>query len=56
LKKIPKEICEHKIEFMVDAKPIRHGQYKMNPNYALKVWKDLNNLFDVRFIYPITST
>ncbi len=31
-------------------------QYKMNPNYALKVRKDLNKLFDVKFIYPIEIT
>jgi hypothetical protein len=37
LKEIPREIYEHKIELMVDAQPIKHKQYIMNSNYALKV-------------------
>jgi hypothetical protein len=28
----------------------------MNPNYALKVKKDLDKLFDVEFIYPIKTS
>jgi hypothetical protein len=28
----------------------------MNPNYALRVKKDLDKLLDVRFIYPIKTT
>jgi hypothetical protein len=55
LKGIPREICEHKIELMVDDQPIKQRQYKMNPNYALKVREDLDKLLDVKFIYPIKT-
>jgi len=34
---------------MVDDQP---WQYKMDPNYALKVREYLDKLLDVRFIYP----
>jgi CMP-2-keto-3-deoxyoctulosonic acid synthetase len=37
IKKIIKEINEHKIELMANAQPIKQRQYIMNPNYALKV-------------------
>ncbi len=56
LKRIPKELCEHKIELMVSAQHIKHKQYKMSPNYALKVRKDLDKLLDIGFIYPIETT
>jgi hypothetical protein len=55
LKGIPREICEHKIELMVDDQPIKQRHYKMNPNYALKVREDLDKLLDARFIYPIKT-
>jgi hypothetical protein len=56
LKGIPKEICEHKIELVVNAQPIKQRQYKMNLNYALKVKEDLDKLLDIGFIYPIETT
>jgi hypothetical protein len=37
--KISSSVCEHKIELVVDGQPIKQRQYKMNPNYALKVKK-----------------
>jgi hypothetical protein len=37
LKGIPKEICQHKIELVADAQPIKQRQYRINLNYALKV-------------------
>jgi hypothetical protein len=56
LKGIPKEICEHKIELVFNAQQIKQRQYKMNPNYALKMREDLYKLFDAIFIYPIETT
>ncbi len=41
------------IELMVNARPIKQQQDKMNPNYVLKVKEDLDKLLDVGFIYPI---
>jgi hypothetical protein len=34
------------IELMVNARPIKQRQYKMNPNYVLKVKEDLDKLLD----------
>jgi hypothetical protein len=56
LKRMLREVCEHKIELMVNAQPIKQKQYKMNPNYALKVTKNLDKLLDVGFIYLIETT
>jgi hypothetical protein len=56
LKRIPRSICEHKIELTVDARPIKQQPYRMNPNYAHRVRKDLNKLLDARFIFPIETT
>jgi len=47
---------EHKIELMVDDQLIKQRQYKMNPNYALKVRQDIDKLLDARFIYPIKTS
>jgi hypothetical protein len=55
LKGIPREICEHKIELVVNAQP-KQRQYKMNLNYALKVKEDLDKLLDIRFIYTNETT
>lgn len=44
------------IELMVNARPIKQRQDKMNPNYVLKVKEDLDKLLDARFIYPIEIT
>jgi hypothetical protein len=56
LRGIPREIYEHKIEFMIDAQPIKQRQYKIIPNYTLKVKKDLDKLLGARFIYSIEIT
>ncbi len=40
-KRIPKEVCEHKIELMVNAQLVKQKQYKMNLNYALKKSKKI---------------
>ncbi len=53
---IPREICEHKIELVANAQPIKQIQCKMNPNYALKMREDLDKLLNVGFIYPVETT
>ncbi len=40
---------------MVNVQPIKQKQYRMNPNYALKVIEDLNKLLDVGIIYLIET-
>jgi hypothetical protein len=55
LRGIPKETCEYKTKLIVDVQPIKQRQYKMNPNYALKVKQVLDKLLDARFIYPIET-
>jgi len=56
LKGIPREIYEHNIELMGNTQHIKHKQYIMNPNYTLKVRKNLDKLLDVGFIYLIETT
>jgi hypothetical protein len=56
LKGILREICEHKIELVVNVQPIKQRQYIMNLNYALKVKEDLDKLLSIGFIYPIETT
>jgi hypothetical protein len=34
-------MCEHKIELVTNSQPIKQRKYTMNPNYALKMQKDL---------------
>jgi hypothetical protein len=36
LKGIAREVCEHKIELMVNVQLVKKKQFKMNINYALK--------------------
>jgi hypothetical protein len=56
LKRIPKPICEHKIELIADARPIKQHAYQMNLNYAQRVREDLDKLLDAQFIFPIEAT
>ncbi len=53
---MPRGICEHKIELVANAQPIKQRQYRMNLNYALKVGEDLDKVLDIGFIYPIETT
>jgi hypothetical protein len=46
LKGIPRSICKHKIELIVDARPIKQRPYQMNLNYAQKVREDFDKLLD----------
>ncbi len=41
---------------MVNAKPIKQRQHKINPNYVPKVKEALDKLLDAGFIYPIEIT
>ncbi len=52
----PRENCKQKIELVANGEPIKQKQYRMNPNYALKVREDLDKLFDARFMYPTEIT
>jgi len=45
LKRFPRQFV-NQIELMVNAKPIKQRQYKINPNYVLKVKEDLDKLLD----------
>jgi hypothetical protein len=44
------------IELVVNAKPIKQRQHKINPNYVPKVKENLDKLLNARFIYPIEIT
>ena len=46
------EICQHRIELKLDTVPVHQRRYRMNPNYAEAVKKDLDKLLAARFIYP----
>jgi hypothetical protein len=54
LKGILGEICEHKIELVVNAQPVKQRKYIMNPNYAL-FEKNLDKLLDPKFINLIEN-
>jgi hypothetical protein len=41
---------------MVNVQPIKQKLYRMNPNYALRVRKDLDKLLDIGFIYHLKTT
>jgi hypothetical protein len=56
LKKIPRNIVEHKIDLMEGAIPIRQKQYRLNPKFSMLVKKELNKLLDAGFIYPVLSS
>ena len=48
----PAKICQHRIELKLDAIPSHQRRYRMNPNYADVVKKDLDKLLAAGFIYP----
>jgi hypothetical protein len=56
LKGISRETCVHRIEFMAYDQFIIQRQYRMNPNYALNYFKNLDKLLDASFIYLIETT
>ncbi|KAL3684863.1 hypothetical protein R1sor_002885 [Riccia sorocarpa] len=53
MKGIPLEICQHKIKLLPSAKPLVQRPYRMNPNYAETVRKEIEKLKEADFIYPV---
>ncbi|KAL2622371.1 hypothetical protein R1flu_002576 [Riccia fluitans] len=55
MKGIPLEIVEHRIDLLSNTRPLRSQRYRLNPNYAERVKKELDKLLEARFIYPIET-
>ncbi|KAL3680880.1 hypothetical protein R1sor_023836 [Riccia sorocarpa] len=53
MKGVPPEICQHKIKLLPSAKPLVQRPYRMNPNYAETVKKEIEKLKEADFIYPV---
>ncbi|KAL3701280.1 hypothetical protein R1sor_019302 [Riccia sorocarpa] len=53
MKGIPLEICQHKIKLLPSAKPLVQRPYRMNPNYAETIRKEIEKLREADFIYPV---
>ena len=50
LKGIPPSVAQHRIVLKKDVPPIHQAQYRMNPNYASIVKKNIDKLLAVGFI------
>ncbi len=46
---------EHKIEFLLNAKPLRQRFEKMNPNYAQTIKEVLNKLLETQLIVLVEN-
>ena len=55
MKGIPLETCTHHIYIQEGARPIRKSQRRMNRALRDIVKEELQKLFDVGFIYPISD-
>ncbi|KAL2634337.1 hypothetical protein R1flu_005816 [Riccia fluitans] len=55
MKGIPPEIVEHRIDLLPNTRPLRSQRYRLNPNYAERVKKELDKLLEARFIYPVET-
>ncbi|KAL3696451.1 hypothetical protein R1sor_010527 [Riccia sorocarpa] len=53
MKGVPPKICQHKIKLLPSAKPLVQRPYRMNPNYAETVKKEIEKLKEADFIYPV---
>ncbi|KAL2628575.1 hypothetical protein R1flu_013261 [Riccia fluitans] len=53
MKGTPPEIAEHRIDLLPNTRPLRSQRYRLNPNYAERVKKELDKLLEARFIYPL---
>ncbi|KAL3684568.1 hypothetical protein R1sor_002590 [Riccia sorocarpa] len=53
MKGVPPEICQHNIKLLPSAKPMVQRPYRMNPNYAETVKKEIDKLKEANFIYPV---
>ena len=45
--------CQHQINLHKDAKSVQQCSYRLNPNYAIKVKKEIDKLLKVGFIRPV---
>ncbi|KAL2613183.1 hypothetical protein R1flu_024875 [Riccia fluitans] len=55
MKGIPPEIVEHRIDLLPNTRPLWNQRYRLNPNYAERVKKELDKLLEARFIYPVET-
>ncbi|KAL2610727.1 hypothetical protein R1flu_029300 [Riccia fluitans] len=55
MKGIPPEIAEHRIGLLPNTRPLRSQCYRLNPNYAERVKKELDKLLEAQFIYPVET-
>ncbi|KAL2635977.1 hypothetical protein R1flu_007456 [Riccia fluitans] len=55
MKGIPPEIAEHRIDLLPNTRPLWSQRYRLNPNYAERVKKELDKLLEARFIYPVET-
>lgn len=53
MKGVPPSVVQHTIPMNGDAKPSQQCPYPMNPKYAKIVRKEIENLIECGFIYPI---
>ncbi|KAL3691906.1 hypothetical protein R1sor_005557 [Riccia sorocarpa] len=53
MKGVLPEICQHKIKLLPSAKPMVQRPYRMNPNYAETVKKEIKKLKEADFIYLV---
>ncbi len=47
---------QHKIELLLNAKPIRTKQGRWNPKYTVMVKEELDKLFEAGFIRPVETS
>lgn len=44
------------IELKLDAKPVKHGPYKLNPRVKEKVKKEIDRMLAARLILPVDKS
>ena len=53
IKGLDPKFYQHHIDQSKDTKPVQQRHYRMNPNYVVKVKKEINKLFKFYFIRPV---
>ncbi|KAL3678283.1 hypothetical protein R1sor_021239 [Riccia sorocarpa] len=53
MKGIPHVVSQHRIKLLPTAKPLVQRPYRMNPNYAEAVRKEIEKLKAANFIFPV---
>ena len=53
MKGLDPQYYQHQIHLQHDARPVQRRRYRMNPNYAAKVKKEIDKLLHVGFIRPV---